>query len=130
MLKGWSPRVRALDRVRVDQLVAALLVEIEIQIWLGGAVHERLYVGLAGICLAGAVSVRRRWPLAAVFVVPGFMSLRMLFGLGTNLQGVAGVTVAVLLLFYGLGAFAGERRSPAMLAFAVAITSLNAVTKP
>ena len=36
----------------------------------------------------------------------------------------------MLLLFYGLGAFAAERRSVWMLAFAVVVTSLNALTKP
>jgi signal transduction histidine kinase len=131
MLRGLSARVRSLDRVRVDQLVAvALLVEIELQIWLGGSIHDRAYAGLVGVVLAGAVAVRRRWPLGAVFVVPAFMSLRMLLGLGSNLQSAAGVIVGVVLLFYGLGAFASERRSVRMLAFAVVVTSLNALTKP
>ena len=102
-----SDRVRALDRVRVDQLVAAaLLVEIELQVWLGSSIHDRLYAGLAASLLAGAVAVRRRWPLAAVFVVLALMSVRMLFGVGSNLQSAAGVSVGVILLFYGLGAFA------------------------
>ena len=36
----------------------------------------------------------------------------------------------MILLFYGLGAFACVRRSVWMLAFAVVVTSLNALTKP
>jgi signal transduction histidine kinase len=131
MLRGLSARVRSFDPVRVNQLVAvALLVEIELQIWLANSIHDRFYAGLVGGALAGAVSVRRRWPLAAVFVVSAFMSLRMLLGVGGSLQNIAGVSVGVLLLFYGLGAFAPQRRSVWMLGFAVVISSLNALTKP
>jgi signal transduction histidine kinase len=130
-LRALSDRVRALDRVRVDRLVAiALLVEIELQIWLGGAIHDRAYAGLAVVGLAAAVAVRRRWPLAAVSIVLALMSIRMLAGVGGNLNNAAGVQVGVILLFYGLGAFASERRSVWMLAFAVVVTSLNALTKP
>jgi signal transduction histidine kinase len=46
------------------------------------------------------------------------------------LQSIAGVMIGVLLLFYGLGAFAPERRSVWMLAFAVVITTINSLTKP
>jgi hypothetical protein len=131
MFRGLLGRIRSFDCVRVDQLVAlALLVEIELQIWVGNSIHDRLYAGLAGVLLAVAVAVRRRWPLGAVFVIPAFISLRMLFGVGGNVQGIAGVVVAVLLLFYGLGAFASGRRSAWMLAFAGVIFSLNALTKP
>ena len=120
-----------MDRIRLDRLVAAaLLVEIELQIWLGDSIHDRAYAGLAVVALAWGVAVRRRWPLAAVFVVLALMSLRMLAGVGGNLNNAAGVSVGVILLFYGLGAFAPERRSIWMLAFAVVITSLNALTKP
>lgn len=130
MFRGLSGRIRSLDRVRVDQLVAvALLIEIELQIWLGHSTPDRAYAGLVAVALASAVAVRRRQPLAAVLVVLAFMSLRMLFGIGGTLHSIAGVIVGVLLLFYGLGAFAGERRSMRMLAFAVLITSLNALTK-
>ena len=131
MLRGLPARVRALDRVRLDGLVAAvLLVEIELQIWLGDSIPDRGYASLAVILLAWAVAVRRRWPLAAVSVVLALMSIRMLAGVGGNLNGAAGVQVGVILLFYGLGAFAPERRSAWMLALAIVVTSLNALTKP
>jgi signal transduction histidine kinase len=131
MLRALSARVRALDRIRLDRLVAAaLLVEIELQIWLGESIHDRPYAGLAVLALAWGVAVRRRRPLAAVFVVLALMSIRMLAGVGGNLNNAAGVQVGVILLFYGLGAFASERRSIWMLALAVVITSLNALTKP
>ncbi len=131
MLRGLSARVGALDRIRVDRLAAAaLLVEIELQIWLGGSIHDQGYAGLVVVGLAWAVAVRRRWPLAAVFVVLALMSIRMLAGVGGNLNNAAGVQVGVILLFYGLGAFASVRRSVWMLALAVVVTSLNALTKP
>jgi hypothetical protein len=131
MLRGLSTGVRSLDRVRVDQFIAiALLVEIELQIWLGESIPDRGYAGLAVFALAWAVAVRRRMPLVAAFVVPGLMSVRILTGAGGNLNSAAGVLVAVILLFYGLGAFASERRSIWMLAVAAVIMSLNAVTKP
>src|SRR5947209_692391 len=117
MLRTWPGEIRSLDRVRVDQLVAlVLLVEIELQIWAGHSIHNRPYAGLVGVALAAAVAVRRRWPLGALLVVPAFMSLRMLLGVGNNLQGVAGVSIGLILLFYGLGAFAPERRSVWVLA--------------
>ncbi len=111
-------------------MAVALLVEIELQIWLGDSIHDRSYAGLAVVALAWGVAVRRRWPLAAVFVVLALMCVRMVAGVGGNLSNAAGVQVGVILLFYGLGAFACERRSVWMLALAVVITSLNALTKP
>ena len=117
--------------MRLDQLVAvALWVEIELQVWLGDSIPERLYASLAGAALGCAVAVRRRWPLSAVSVVLVFMTVRMVFGEPGNLSNAAGVEVGVVLLFYGLGAFAPGRRSVWMLAAAVVITSLNQVTKP
>jgi signal transduction histidine kinase len=129
--RGLLGRVHGFDRVRVDQLVAAgLLVEIELQVWLGHAVNSRVYAGIAGLGVAWRVAVRRRWPLAALSVVPAFMSLGIVSGELGSLHGIAGVTIGVLLLFYGLGAFAPGRRSMWMLAFAVVITTINSLTKP
>jgi signal transduction histidine kinase len=129
--RGLLASVRAIDRVRVDRLVAAvLLVEIELQVWLDGAIHARVFAAAAGVLLALAVAVRRRWPQAGVLVVLALMSERMLVGHAAGLGGSAGVSVSVLLLFYGLGAFAPERRSLWTLAAAVVVTSANAWTKP
>jgi signal transduction histidine kinase len=128
--RGFIGRVRSLDRVRIDQLVAvALLIEIELQVWLGDAVRNRAYASLAGAALGCAVAVRRRRPLAAVSVVLAFMSVRIVTGELGNLQSIAGVSIGVLLLFYGLGAFAPPRSSVRMLALAVVITTINSLTK-
>jgi signal transduction histidine kinase len=104
-------------------------VEIELQVWLGHSIPDRLFVTLVAAVLAWGVTVRRRWPLSAVAVVLVFMTVRMLFGVGGNVSNAAGVQIGVILLFYGLGAFAPARRSVLMLAPAVVITSLNALTK-
>jgi signal transduction histidine kinase len=130
-VRGLSARVRGRDLVRVDQLVAvALWVEIELQVWLGDSIADRLWASLAAALLAWGVAVRRRRPLSAVSVVLTLMTVRIVFGEVGNLSNAAGVSVGVVLLFYGLGAFAPERHSVRMLAAAVVITSVNTLTKP
>jgi signal transduction histidine kinase len=130
-VRRLSARIRGLDLVRVDQLVAvALWVEIELQVWLGDSIADRLWASLAAALLAWGVAVRRRRPLSAVSVVLALMTVRIVFGEAGNLSNAAGVSVGVVLLFYGLGAFAPERHSVRMLAAAVVITSVNALTKP
>jgi signal transduction histidine kinase len=108
----------------------ALWVEIELQVWLGHSIPDRAYASLAAALLAGGVAVRRRWPRSAVSVVLVLMTVRIVFDEWGDLQSAAGVQVGVILLFYGLGAFAPQRRSLWMLAAAVVITSLNQLTKP
>lgn len=130
-VRGSLAGIRAIDRVRVDQLVAVvLLAEIEPQVWLDAAIGHRGFSAVAGVAVAGAVAVCRQRPVAGILVVLAFMSERMLFGAGGNLGNVAGVSVGVILLFYGLGAFAPEERSVWTLAAAVVVTSVNAATKP
>jgi signal transduction histidine kinase len=125
------PGVRAIDLGRVDRLVAVvLLVEIELQVWLDASIRARGFSALAGVALALAVAVRRQRPLAATFVVLVLMSVGMLLGTPGGLGNIGGVSVAVILLLYGLGAFAPEGRSAWTLALAVVVTSANALTKP
>ncbi len=129
--RGLEDRLRALDLERVDQLVAvALLAENELQVWLGHQIPNRPVAAVAVAALAGAVAVRRRWPLGSVAVVLAFMTARILFGTLFNLQAAAGVIISVVLLFYALGAFAAPRRGAWMAVVSVAITSLNTATKP
>lgn len=130
-IRGLGERAGALDRVRVDQLVASvLLVGIELQVWLGNSVPDRLQGALVGVVVAVAVATRRRWPLAGISAVLALMTIRIVSGELSRLQTIDGVLIAVILLFYGLGAFARERRSLPMVALAVVITSVNVVTKP
>ena len=91
-VRGLSDRVRGLDLVRLDQLVAVVLwVEIELQVWLGDSIPDRLYASLAAALLAWGVAVRRRWPLSAVSVVLVLMTVRIVFGEWGNLSSAAGV---------------------------------------
>ena len=54
--RGLLASARAIDRGRVDRLVAAvLLVEIELQVWLDRAIHARVFAAVAGVLLALAV---------------------------------------------------------------------------
>ena len=67
--RGLSARIRGLDRVRVDELAAlVLLIEIELQVWLSPYVQNRVPAAVGALVLSVAVAVRRRWPLAAVLV--------------------------------------------------------------
>jgi signal transduction histidine kinase len=130
-VRALSDRVRGLELVRLDQFVAVVVsVEIGLQVWLGHSIPDRLWASLVAALLALGVAVRRRWPLSAVSVVLVLMAVRMLFGEGGKLSNAAGVGVGMILLFYGLGAFAPGRRSVWVLAPAVLITSLNQLTKP
>jgi signal transduction histidine kinase len=123
--------VRGIDRERVDQLVAiALLVAIELQIWLGDSVHARGAGTVAGAVLAFAVATRRRWPLSGVAVVLVLMiTMRIVFGQLANLGSIRGVAVSLILLVYGLGAFAPQKRSVWMLGAAVVVTTVSQLTK-
>jgi signal transduction histidine kinase len=132
---SWTRRLcarqRAIDWVRVDQLVAVILCAVsELQVWLGHSIAHRLYASLAVAALACAVAVRRRWPVSGVAVVLVLMTARSGSGLGSNGQNRVAVTVAVMLLFYALGAFAPEPKSRWVLGFAVVVTSISQLTKP
>jgi len=130
-VRGLSDRVRGLDLVRLDQLVAVLLwVEIELQVWLGHASPHPVYASAGATVLTWGLAVRRRWPLVPVSFVLVIMTVRIVSGVGASFSAAAGVQVVVILLFYGLGAFASERRSVWTLVIAVVISSLNSLTKP
>ena len=88
----------------MDQLSAVVVwVEIELQVWLGHSIPDRLYVTLVAAVLAwgGGGSA----PLAAgggsvVLVIYGGEDAVRPRG---RLSNAAGVQVGVILLFYGLG---------------------------
>ena len=129
--RGLLTGLRGIDGPRVDQLVAlVLLIAIELQLWLGASIPNRVAATVAGVLVCLAVAFRRRRPVSGVLVVLGLMCIRMLFGSLGNLGDIAGTAVAVVLLLYGLGAFAPEERSVWALVAAVVVTSVNALTKP
>jgi signal transduction histidine kinase len=125
--RGLFAGLRRVDRVRVDELIGLLvLIAIELDAWLGSEPDGRLVPALAGVVLAVAVAIRRRRPLAAVVVVLAAWTAGNVLGGRDGLEGGA-VVVPITLLFYGLGAFAPERRSVSALGLAAAALSINAL---
>jgi signal transduction histidine kinase len=118
-------RVRRLDPVRVDGLAALmLLLAVEAQLWLEPAARGRVAAAAGGAIVAGAVAVRRRWPLGALVVgVTASVSADALSG-PASVAAVATLPAAIL-GFYGAGAFVGERRARAALAIGVALLALD-----
>jgi hypothetical protein len=125
--RRWFAGWRVIDRVRVDELVGLLLfVEIELQVWLDASIPGRLPGALAGLVVSIAVARRRRWPLAAVLAILALMAVQMALG-GPRLgqEDPAAAIPALLLVFYGLGAYAPERRSTWALGLALVVISLG-----
>ena len=123
--------LRGIDPVRVDELIAVvMLVQIELHVWLGSSLQARVQTALAGVAASVAVAVRRRWPLAAVLAILALMAVQMALG-GPRLgqEDPAAAIPALLLVFYGLGAYAPERRSTWALGLALVVISINQVTK-
>jgi signal transduction histidine kinase len=123
---------RGIDWTRVDQLVAlVLLLEIELQVWLGPAGNGRLLAALGGVVFCLAVAFRRRWPLAGMLVILAALTVKTVLGSAPGrLQGTVGLLPALLLLSYGMGAFAPPRRSLWVLGLTVAVSSANLLTTP
>lgn len=118
--------MRGIDRVRVDQLIGvSVLIAFELAAWLGSPAQGRVPLALLGVLLSVAVAVRRRLPVASALVVPAAWTVGALIG-GQSVHGGL-VVVPVTLLFYGLGAFAAERRSVWALGVAVVVISISAL---
>lgn len=116
--------------MRVDALVGLLLlVVIELQVWLTPSVSHRLLHTLLGLVFALAVAVRRRRPLELVLVILGFVVAKTVVGGPQGLQPVGNLE-ALLLIFYGMGAFAPERRSLPVAVLAAVVTAINQLTIP
>lgn len=128
--RRWFAGWRVIDRVRVDELVGLLLfVEIELQVWLDASIPGRLPGALAGLVVSIAVARRRRWPLEGTVAVLVCMGVLTASGARLEHQDQVAVIPGLLLVFYGLGAFASERRSLWGLGLALVVISINAWTK-
>lgn len=122
--------MQGVDRLRVDELAGlVLLVGIELQVWLGSSVRDRVLVALVGVVVSVAVAVRRRWPLAGTLVTIAALTALAALG-GQPPQHAAIVLLAAILIFYGSGAFLSERRSRLALGLAIVVSSIDNVTKP
>ena len=98
--------------MRVDELVGlALALEIELQVWLSPDVQHRVAAASAGGVLGAAVAVRRRWPLGGC-CPSSLVALTVQDALGGRVtEHALGAIPALILLFYGAGAFLPERRA-------------------
>jgi signal transduction histidine kinase len=125
--QSWVGGLRGIDRVRADQLIGLLvLIAIELEAWLGSPSDGRVPLAVAGVLLSAAVAVRRRWPLGGILVVLAAWTVGVVLGSRGGLQG-APLVVPIILLFYGLGAFAAERPSVSVLGLAVVLIAIDAL---
>jgi signal transduction histidine kinase len=123
-LRRPSARLGRFDPALVDALVGLVLaLGIELQVSLSPLVDHRVAAGLGGIVLCAMVAVRRRWPLGAVIVALVAVVAQEVVG-GRLTQHSVGALPAVILVFYGAGAFLEERR--AWLALSVGVGGLAA----
>ncbi len=117
--------------MRVDYLVAlALLAEIELQVWLSRGIPDRLTATVVGVVIALAVAFRRRWPLRGMLVLIAVLVVRTAVGGGGASHQPVGVMPALLLMVYGMGAFAPPRRSQWAVALLVVVSGANNLSKP
>jgi signal transduction histidine kinase len=115
-------RIRGFDPVHVDYVVAAvLLIGFELTAATTPDGRGRWAAAAIGPPLAAAVAIRRRWTLQALALACVTLAAnRLLVGAQhTSNKGFA--VVAVLLLFYGAGAFLDGRRAWLGLALTTAL---------
>jgi signal transduction histidine kinase len=118
-----SPRLE-----RVDQVVGALLFTgLELVTWFAPGVQDRWVASLVFALMAGAVTVRRRWPLGATAVAG--IAVQFQPAIPSDPQAPATLLVFVLCA-YGVGAFLPRERSWPGLAGLFAIATLIAVRSP
>jgi signal transduction histidine kinase len=129
---GLPSRLRHIDKRRVDEVVALLLLAgLGVPIWLGPAPNGRLLPTIGALLFSVPVAVRRRWPLSCMLVIIAALVARIVLGSSVgNLNSGPGLLPGLLLLFYGLGAFAPPRRSIWVLGIAVAASSAQSLTTP
>jgi signal transduction histidine kinase len=119
-------RLRIRDPERVDWVVAALLLAaIELQAWTGSPHRDRAVVALAPVALCAAGAVRRRWLVQALAIGVLVTAVKLaVWGSGARAGGGGLGLIAVMLIFYGAGAFYAGRRSWLALALGMAAVSL------
>jgi signal transduction histidine kinase len=117
-------RLRGLDPVRADALVAALFL-----VWAAAHVadaqpHLRLADAVTDAAFAGAIVVRRRWLVQALLVLCMVLAGRYVLidrqGFG---QGGGGGVIATVLLIYSCGAFLEGRREWLGLGISLALVA-------
>jgi signal transduction histidine kinase len=121
--------MRDVDPVRVDVAVGVLLGgAIAAQVWASSSGAARLLGPLAGVVFGGGVALRRRYPLGGISVIMGVIVVRAVLSAGQGaVHNAAGALPALILMIYGLGAFAAPRRSLPLAIVMVIVTSTDAI---
>lgn len=108
---------------RVTGLVIFVAIELQLEFELGR--HGWAFPAVGGLVLGLAVAFRRRWPLAGPLVFMAGWTTQTFIGLSGNLHGIAAAGPGLLLLFYGMGAFASGPSVYWALGAVVALASIN-----
>ena len=125
-------RGRRINPAAVDAVVAvALCASIEVQVWSRTSIRHALVPALGGVVFSVPVALRRRWAIAGVLSLMSVVAVKTTIDRHPDaLHNAFGVLPALLLLFYGLGAYAGPRRSRWVLGVAVIVASVNTLVTP
>lgn len=122
---GMSPRARIVDPSLLDAGTAALLLAaIELQVWLNASHRHPWPETLAGVALALAVALRRRFAFQALLGGVGALVLAGAFG-GRLGEDAIGALLAGVLIFSAAGRWESKRRACAALASGLALLAIN-----
>jgi signal transduction histidine kinase len=130
---GPQDRLRgSVSWLHVDWAAAALLFAvIEAQVWLTAPAGERWSTALGGAIFSLPVATRRRWPIAGVAVILTAWTVHALLTDHRGaLHNTVGVLPALLLVLYGMGAYAPARRAYPAFAAAILVTSIDSLLTP
>jgi signal transduction histidine kinase len=130
--ESWRrSRLGNVDLERIDQVAALLLLAvIEIQLWVGApTVKERLLPAIGGVLFTGAVAIRRRWPLTGMLTILAALAVKTAVSHTSGALGNAvGLLPSLILVVYGVGAFAPPRRSRWVFGLTVLVSGINTWT--
>lgn len=123
---------RRINPAAVDVVVALVLfTSIEAQVWSHTSLRHAVDPALGGAVFCAAVATRRRWAMAGVLTIMAVLAVKTAVDPRQNaLHNAFGVLPALLLLFYGLGAYAPPRRSRWVLGVAVIVAGANTLLTP
>jgi signal transduction histidine kinase len=111
-MRALRDRIAGLDARRLDAILAvAILIEIEVEVWLDRGTPDlhRLGTAVVAVLFAASIAVRRRWPAGALVFCSTVALTQAL--LGGNLSASNGVLLVPVVLAYSVGAWLELRRS-------------------
>jgi signal transduction histidine kinase len=125
--RRWRIHPKVVDAV----VAAALFISVEVQVWSHASVRHALVPALGGLVFCVPVALRRRWAKAGVLTIMAALAIKTLVNTHPDAISKAfGILPALLLVFYGLGAFEPPRRSRWALAVAVIVSNVNTLVTP